>query len=156
MEFHDDYPQYEMMAGHSDEQGKPIRRRLWMVFFLLLIITMIELWVGFQWKEWGWSKLALILFFVFFTLVKAGAIVLIFMHLGDENKPLKWVILGPYCAFIVYLAYMVAMNEGTYSNTFKDLLDPVYKMHPVSHHGEGENGKAGHGEKGGNEHHGHE
>ena len=28
-EFHDDYPQYEFMAHHSEEAGVGIRRKLW-------------------------------------------------------------------------------------------------------------------------------
>jgi len=31
MEFHDNYPQYEVMANHGEEEGKKNRRTLWNV-----------------------------------------------------------------------------------------------------------------------------
>jgi cytochrome c oxidase subunit IV len=65
---------------------------------------------------------------VSFTLIKAGYIVMAFMHLGDENKALRWVILGPYCFFVVYLLYMVTVTEGSYSQTYRNLIDPALKM----------------------------
>jgi cytochrome c oxidase subunit IV len=47
------------------------------------------------------------------TLVKAGYIVLSFMHLGDEKKALKYVILVPYIIFIVYLIFIL-LTESNY------------------------------------------
>jgi len=49
--------------------------------------------------------------FIGLTLVKAGYIVLSFMHLGDERKGLKYVILIPYFIFILYLIF-VLITEG--------------------------------------------
>ena len=51
-----------------------------------------------------------------------------FMHLGDENKWMRWCILGPYALFIVYLIYMTTVTEGAYSKSYRDLLDPVKQM----------------------------
>jgi hypothetical protein len=51
------------------------------------------------------------------------------MHLGDEVRVLKWVILGPYTAFIIYLIYMTTIMEGNYSSKLKDLIDPLWKQH---------------------------
>jgi cytochrome c oxidase subunit IV len=45
------------------------------------------------------------------TLVKAAYIVLIFMHLGDERKNLKYVVLLPYVIFIMYLIF-IGLYEG--------------------------------------------
>ena len=110
------------------------------VFWLLLIVTLIELTIGWFWHDiqqaTGLSKTFLIIFFVTLTLVKAGYIVMAFMHLGDENKWMRWMVLGPYCLFIVYLIYMTAVNEGAYSHGFRNLLDPVSKTQTEipSHH----------------------
>jgi len=41
------------------------------------------------------------------TMIKAGYIVMIFMHLGDERKSLKWIILAPYALFILYLLFIL-------------------------------------------------
>jgi cytochrome c oxidase subunit IV len=43
--------------------------------------------------------------------VKAAYIVLIFMHLGDEKKSLKYVVLLPYALFILYLIF-IGVYEG--------------------------------------------
>jgi cytochrome c oxidase subunit 4 len=40
------------------------------------------------------------------TLLKAGYIVMVFMHLGDERKWLRNVILIPYTLFILYLIFI--------------------------------------------------
>jgi cytochrome c oxidase subunit IV len=115
MEFHDDYPQYEFMYHHTDEAGKVKRKKLWMVFWIMLVITLIELYVGFNATAWGLTGGAFLkIFFVVFTLVKAGYIVLKFMHLGDETKFFKYTILVPYIVFIVYLVFIVLV-EGTYA-----------------------------------------
>jgi len=50
---------------------------------------------------------------IILTVVKASYIVLVFMHLGDERKNFKWVILGPYIMFILYLIF-ICLTESTY------------------------------------------
>jgi len=44
--------------------------------------------------------------FVALTILKAGYIVMVFMHLGDERKWLRYVILVPYFIFILYLIFI--------------------------------------------------
>ena len=105
----DDIIEYSLDAHHSEEQGKKIRRKIWVVTAILTAITVLEVVVGMLWGrsstsgffwqciKWGYVAL---------TLVKAGYIVLVFMHLGDERKSLKWVILAPYALFIIYLIFI--------------------------------------------------
>ena len=141
-EFHDDYPQYELMAHHSEEAGKGKRKKLWKVFWYMLAITIIELMVGFNNEHF--SKLFLMFFFIVFTIIKAGFIVLAFMHLGDEKKAMKWVILAPFSMFIVYLVYIV-VTEGTYSMGFRNKMDAKImeqKMHDSQHENHHEEGKS--------------
>lgn len=129
-EFHDDYPQYELMAHHSEEEGKVKRKKLWRVFWIMLAITLVELVVGFKAESLGWltnlrgTTLGMKMFFIIATIAKAGYIVLSFMHLGDEKKAMKWMIIAPYSAFIVYLAVMVSMGEGTYTLGIRSQVDP--------------------------------
>ena len=92
MEFNDGFPSYETIAQHDNAAGIGVRKHLMNVFWLLLVITLIELGVGFIWPKIhaaGISKTWLIVVFVFFTVLKAGYIVMAFMHLGDENKWMK-------------------------------------------------------------------
>src|SRR6202008_3719078 len=114
MEFHDNYPQYETMYQHDEAHGKQVRSKLWKVFWLLLAITLLELFVGFKATSWGLlGSTFLKFFFIFFTLVKAGGIVLVFMHLIDEVKFFRYAVLLPYSVFILYLIFIILV-EGTY------------------------------------------
>jgi len=54
-------------------------------------------------------------------LIKAGYIVMIFMHLGDERKSLRNVILIPYAIFILYLLFIL-LTESNFIYTVKHLL----------------------------------
>jgi cytochrome c oxidase subunit 4 len=150
MEFHDDYPQYEVMSNHSDAEGKPIRKKLWMVFWIMLGVTILELIVGTYASNLGGldvqrrSKLWLKIFFVAFTVVKAGYIVMIFMHLGHEVKFMKYTILAPYVVFICYLIFIVLV-EGTYVGypqnkiqnhaRYKENREVIVKELNAGHHG---------------------
>ena len=140
MEFHDNYPAYEILAQHDEETGRHVRKKLMKVFWILLVVTIIEVLIGAFWSTMSASfhlpKIILIIVFIGFTLFKAGYIIMTFMHLGDESKWLKWVILGPYCAFVVYLLYMVTVTEGSYSERFRDMVDPVLKMKKEAAHHE--------------------
>lgn len=143
MEFHDDYPQYELMAHHSEEAGKKSRRVLWNVFWIMLAITLIELVIGSMAPSKGWSGTFTLKFvFISLTILKAGAIVMYFMHLGHEVKAFKYVILLPYITFIIYLLF-IALTEGTYSGEArnKPKLDPILikqqEALKAGHHGGG-------------------
>jgi cytochrome c oxidase subunit IV len=119
MEFHDDYPQYEVMSNHSEAEGKPIRRKLWNVFWIMLGVTIVELLIGTYASSMGLldserrSSMTLKIIFVVLTILKAGYIVMVFMHLGHEVKFFKWTILAPYITFICYLVFIILV-EGTY------------------------------------------
>ena len=103
---------YALNAHHSEADGAKIRSKIWKVTALLTLLTIIEVGMGvyfkrsadFSWTAIKWTFIAL-------TLVKAGYIVMVFMHLGDERKNLRRVILIPYLLFIVYLIF-IALREG--------------------------------------------
>ena len=103
---------YSVDANHDDSHGKAIRKKIWKVTIILTLITAVEVAMGIYFKRgngmlWESVKMA----FIIMTLVKAAYIVLVFMHLGDERKNLKWVILGPYMVFIAYLIF-IAIKES--------------------------------------------
>lgn len=114
-EFHDDYPSYEHMAHHSEEEGKKARRTLWNVFWVMLAITIFELVIGSMAPSHGWSGTTwLKVLFIGLTIAKAAAIVMWFMHLGHEVKFFKYVVLVPYLIFMSYTIFIV-LDEGVYS-----------------------------------------
>jgi cytochrome c oxidase subunit IV len=107
----DDVIEYSLDTHHSEEHGKLIRKKIWKVTALLTIITAIEVLVGAYikqsseiWQVVKWSFIAL-------TLLKAGYIVLVFMHLGEEKKTLRYIILVPYFLFMLYLIF-IALTEA--------------------------------------------
>lgn len=115
--------QYSLSANHSEEHGVAIRKKIWKVTALLTLITIVEVLVGAFVKQyldaehtemnpvWPFIKWG----FIVLTLVKAGFIVMSFMHLGDETKNFKWMVLGPYIMFIIYLIFQL-LSEANYWN----------------------------------------
>ena len=55
------------------------------------------------------------------TLLKAGYIVAIFMHLGDEKKSLKSMIIIPYVMFILYLIFIALWEAFATSDVLSNL-----------------------------------
>jgi len=114
---------YSIIARHGEEEGKKIRKKLYTVTAILTILTVFEIFMGVFFKRNGtftWETIKLL--FIVLTLVKAAYIVLIFMHLGEERKNLKYVVLLPYALFILYLIF-IGLYEGLsvqeMNNTFR-------------------------------------
>jgi len=91
---------------------------IWKVFWILLVVTAVEVALGIiqpgfliDTKLLGTKLLNHI--FIVLTLVKAGYIVMSFMHLGHEKKSLQWTILLPVFILIPYLLALV-LTEGQY------------------------------------------
>jgi len=103
---------YSLNATHSEEAGIKIRKNIIFVTVLLTAITAVEVAMGIVFKRaetYTWEAIKWT--FVVLTLVKAGYIVMSFMHLGEEKSVLKKSILLPYVMFIIYLFYILA-TEG--------------------------------------------
>lgn len=115
----DDVIEYSLDTHHSEEQGKAIRKKIWMVTALLTAITIVEVALGAFIKQssgaWPFVKWS----FIIMTLLKAGYIVMVFMHLGDEKKSLKYIILVPYFLFMAYLIYIALMEATAVGNAWE-------------------------------------
>ena len=110
----DDIIEYSLDAHHSEEEGRKMRRKIWLVTLLLAVVTTIEVALGAYWKEWMPDSWNLVKWtFVVLTLVKATYIVMSFMHLGDERRNIRAIILLPYALFILYLLF-IAVWESNY------------------------------------------
>ncbi|MCE3296734.1 MAG: hypothetical protein K0R65_2448 [Crocinitomicaceae bacterium] len=118
----DDIIEYSLHAHHDEEQGKKIRRKIWMVTAILTAITAVEVITGIFVKQhssiWELVKWA----FIILTLFKAGYIVLVFMHLGDEKKSLKYMILIPYFIFILYLIFILIVEALAVDSALKQYM----------------------------------
>lgn len=106
---------YPVQANHSEEAGAAIRKKIVFVTVLLTLITIVEVGLGIFIKQgtsfWPVVKWS----FIVMTLIKAGYIVAVFMHLGDERKSLRYTIILPYALFILYLLY-IAITESVHLN----------------------------------------
>ena len=81
----------------------------------MLAITIFELVIGSMAPGNGWSgTLWLKCLFIGLTILKAGFIVMAFMHLGHEKTFMKYAILLPYIIFISYGIFII-LDEGIYS-----------------------------------------
>jgi len=119
----DDVIEYSLHTHHNEEQGKKIRKKIFFVTVLLTVITAVEVGLGAFIKQgsdiWPLVKWS----FIFMTLFKAGYIVMVFMHLGDEKKTLRNIILIPYFLFVLYLIFIalweaLAISEALQQNAF--------------------------------------
>jgi cytochrome c oxidase subunit IV len=139
-----DHPGARPHFHHHYPEGviaKPNTKWIWKVFWILLVVTLIELVVGFKATDWQLNDMFLKVFFIGFTVFKAYYIVFSFMHLKDENKPMKYTVLAPFIGFIVYLVWIV-LTEGIYSKEHRAKMDSQYKApSKVEHH----SGNAGEG-----------
>lgn len=102
-------------------------KRIWKTFWILLIITVVEvglglLLYGIEESIPGW----LILFFkgmmIILTLAKAFYIVSIFMHLGDELRNMIMTIIVPLTLFIWFIGAF--LWDGNYYRTIRNRYDP--------------------------------
>ena len=117
----DDLIEYSLHTHHSEDDGKKIRKKIFFVTILLTAITVGEVLLGAfihqnssLWPLVKWT-------FIILTLLKAGYIVMVFMHLGDEKKWLRNVILVPYFLFVAYLIFIAiweALEVGSAVATY--------------------------------------
>lgn len=102
----------------SDNHAHGGTRRLWMVFFILLIVTAVEVGLGIIKPDalvkspFGFTSY-LNYIFIILTLVKAYFIVETFMHLEGERKSLRLAIYLPVLILIPYLTFIL-LTEGGY------------------------------------------
>jgi len=83
------------------------------VLALLSAVTIVEVAMGMIWSRDESMATFLKVSFIGLTLFKAGYIVMIFMHLGDEKKSFKMIILLPYFILIGYLIF-ICLVEALY------------------------------------------
>ena len=93
-------------------------KRIWTVFGLLSIITIVEVFFGILKPEIlylnSFLNLSLLNWiFIILTLVKAYFIVYAFMHMEGEKTALRYSVVLPVIFLVVYLLF-VLLTEGNY------------------------------------------
>lgn len=109
-----------IMSHHTDIKSGESKKqigRIWKVFWLLLAVTLVEVCLGMFFSA-SMPKSLLAIIFLGLTLFKAGYIVAIFMHLGDEFKNFIILILVPLVLFIWFIiAFLADGNFWLFMNT---------------------------------------
>ncbi len=91
----------------SSAESKAKVKKIWMITLYLTIITIVEVLVG-LYISGHMSKMYVNSGFIILTILKAGLIVKVFMHLGDEIKNMILTILIPLTLFIWFIIAFLA------------------------------------------------
>jgi len=90
---------------------------IWKVFWILLIVTTVEVVLGIIKPEFMLTQVAgtsiLNYIFIILTIFKAAYIVQVFMHVKFENKAMKYSLYLPTLILIPYLTFIL-LSEGSY------------------------------------------
>ena len=113
----------EVTFHHEPAQGT---KRIWRTFWILLIITVIELALGFSMYLFedlpGFIVLFLKGVIVILSLAKAFYIVGVFMHLGDEIRNMIMTIVVPLMLFVWFIGAF--LWDGNSYRTMRNRFDP--------------------------------
>lgn len=99
-----------VMAHHSDIQSSESKsqvKKIWKVFWILLAITIVEVVIG-MFFSYSIPVFIRNTIFLALTIFKAGYIVAIFMHLGDEFKGFIVTVLIPLFLFVWFIIAFLA------------------------------------------------
>ena len=117
----------EVTFHHEPAQGT---KRIWKTFWILLIITIVELALGFFMYLVPTLPEFIVLFLkgviIILSLAKAFYIVSIFMHLGDELRNMIMTIVVPLMLFVWFIGAF--LWDGNYYRTSRNRYDPSLDM----------------------------
>ncbi|MGE5520969.1 MAG: cytochrome C oxidase subunit IV family protein [Candidatus Dadabacteria bacterium] len=113
-------------------------KKYWKVFWILLIITVIELGLGLSMYIFenmpSWLEMAVKGVICILTLAKAFYIISVFMHLGDEIRNLIMTVAVPMMLFIWFIAAFLwdGSSFRTLRNRYMQLPEAEKLQHPPS------------------------
>ena len=116
----------EVTFHHEPTQGT---KRIWKTFWLLLIITIVELGLGLLMYATDFSygvDLFIKGVIIILSLAKAFYIVSIFMHLGDELRNMIMTIIVPLTLFVWFIGAF--LWDGNSYSTKRNRYDPAMEI----------------------------
>lgn len=102
---------------HTEDHAAMSKGKIWQVFFILLILTVIEFVIALAVPESAMSHGVKNFIYIALTILKAYYIVAYFMHLKFEKYALITSILVSF-VFIIYFIVLLLI-EGAYIGSFK-------------------------------------
>ena len=124
----------EVTYHHEPSSGTG---RIWKTFWILLIITMIELGLGLLMYATdfpAWVDMFIKGIIVILTLAKAFYIVSIFMHLGDEIRNMIMTIVVPLLLFVWFIAAF--LWDGNEYKNLRNRYDKTKQEELIKYHQE--------------------
>jgi len=103
-------PEPPPAAEEHDDHHVPDRKQYWQIWFVLLVLTILE--VGVAYMTDYVSKTALVVCLISMAVAKAMIVALFYMHLKHETKYMKWTVAFPACFPALYAMMLIA--EGAY------------------------------------------
>lgn len=104
-------------------------KRIWKVFWILLIITVVELSLGISLYlldlPEGLRMHLIKGVIIILSLAKAYYIVSVFMHLGDEIRNMVMTVVVPLMLFIWFI--LAFLGDGNSYRNLRNKYDPYYK-----------------------------
>lgn len=114
-------------SSHGEQQNDAIKV-IWKTFWILLVLTLVELVIGFYifWADLpdAWLKYVLRTLIILLMLYKAYFIVAYFMHLKHEVRNLISTILVPLLLFIWFI--IAFLYDGNSYKELKNTYDPYH------------------------------
>ena len=100
-------------------------KRIWMVFALLSVVTIVEVIFGiYKPESLHFTNLLgtniLNWLFIILTVVKAYYIMWAFMHLEGEKASLRWAVVGTIVFLVLYLVFILLVEANYIFDIFKN------------------------------------
>ncbi len=110
-----------MAHGHAHESNT---KRIWMVFALLSVVTIVEVILGIIKPEALYMRNMLGMnllnwIFIILTLVKAYYIVWAFMHMEGERVSLRWSVVSSVVFLVLYLMFILLVEADYIYGIYK-------------------------------------
>jgi cytochrome c oxidase subunit IV len=115
-----------MASAEGQQHPLGIYYKIWILLFVVSFFSYMVDYLNFQ----GTVRWGLILLFMF---VKAGFIVAIFMHMKWERLALKFAILLPPIAIVIFIALMSIEGDYTYLTRIEFFGDSTFVPEAVHH-----------------------
>lgn len=115
-----------MAAGEGQQHPLKVYWIMWGALFVLSGFSYAT-----DFMNDGALRMFLILLFMF---MKAGGIVLIFMHMGWERLSLKFAILGPPVAIMVLIWLMALEGDYVETNRIDNYGESTFEVQAPPHH----------------------
>lgn len=111
--------------SHDTHAHESNTKKIWVVFGILSIVTIVEVYLGIIRPEFLVMKdfISMNLLnwvFIILTLYKAYKITWVFMHMEGETASLRWAVVGTVIFLVLYLLFILLVEGNYIYDVFRD------------------------------------